>query len=161
MKLRRGAISRGYMRYFTNEAGATFSLARNSDTVAQFAKPVGEFLLFSLAIAGRAQVTVADGEEIEISPLSGITFIDGTRSVTTSSHGHAHISLVLPRASALDVDAVLPDRGVFTLANSGTSRILAAQIASFAREAELLDAQSAVIFCKPRARIRALSKRRS
>jgi len=136
----------GHMRYFTNEEGATFSFTRNSDTIASFARPDGEFLLLSQAISGGAQIVGADGEEMEISPLSGITVVDGTRPVTTRSLDHAQLCLVIPRAlflDALDADACFPDRGVFTLKNSGMARMLAAQMANFAREADFLDALEA------------------
>ncbi|WP_421950963.1 helix-turn-helix transcriptional regulator [Pelagibacterium sp.] len=136
----------GHMRYFNSEEGATFSLARNGDTIADFAKPDGEFLLISQAIAGGAKIVGADGEEMEISPLSGITVVDGTRPVTTRSQRHVQLCLVIPRAfalNALDADIDFPDRGVFTLKSSGMARMLAAQMANFAREADFLKADEA------------------
>tara|TARA_A100001391_G_scaffold159704_2_gene118209 strand:+ start:841 stop:1911 length:1071 start_codon:yes stop_codon:yes gene_type:complete len=136
----------GRLLSFTGEKGASFSFGRYSDTVARFARPDGKFILMSLAVAGGARVADAKGKEFDVSPETGVAVVDGTRPITTHSRNHAQFSLVIPRVLAIDAleqDEGLFDRGIFSLADSGLARMFAAQLGSFAREAEFLDRRGA------------------
>lgn len=82
--------------------GSTFGMASYDDVAAHFAKPNGEFVLFSLTLAGSARITQGGATTRAVSVRDGFLALDSTRPMTTLSRNHQHLYLTIPRARVMD-----------------------------------------------------------
>lgn len=131
---------------FLSPDGIEFGSGRSDDTIARFSKPCGDFVMLSMATAGKVRLAQPGSEDRVITPASGVSVVDGTRPLSTITSGHSHLYLTLPRA--LVVQSVgdggsLLDPGFLALAPGGLAQLLEAHLQAMAAMGEALDADTA------------------
>ena len=129
------------LRYVAAD-GTEFGWLAGADTIARFSAPSGDFVLFSMALSGSVRLQSGSDPETLISPASGVSVVDGTRPLTTTTSDHSHLYLSIPRCRVVealgDTGAVL-DSGFVSLRTHGLVHFLAGHLQLLALKGPSLD----------------------
>lgn len=152
---RRSKDYRAELLLYQGTDGGSFGYGASDDTIARFSRPEGDFVLFSLATSGKVRLDIAGAgagtAERIVTPLSGFSVVDGTRPLTSTTRGHAHVYLTVPRdrlAERFEGRGEVLGDGFLSLPRNGLARLLETHLQAVASMGADLDPVSASVALK-------------
>ncbi len=127
---------RGAQMRNVSPEGVAFARTRADDVIAYFAQPQGDFLMINLTVSGAADLTQPGGVEVAVSAGPALIVLDSTHPITSRSHDHEMLSLILPLPLLRDElcsDKWPPSAGIASLHKPGLMPFLQNQMLMMAQ----------------------------